>query len=96
MPAKNKGGVASEKPTLTSQLCQQIVVQAAPSPSDFTGPDQVLAEVGIIDTDQANFHRDGITKALKARQFKIDPRTIDSGPAITVSACSASVEANAK
>jgi hypothetical protein len=96
MPRTNPGGAASEKPVLTAQLCQNIVVQATPSPDDFTGPEQVLAEMGVIDSDQAGFHRDGITKALKARQFKIDPRTIKSGPAVTVSDCSASVESNAQ
>ena|ERR1700674_846029 len=96
MPPKNPGGASTEKPPLTPELCQAIVVRNAPKPNNFTGPDQPLGKLGVIDGELTKFHKEGIRVDLRHIQYKIDTKTINSGPAVKVSDCSASVQNNAQ
>lgn len=86
---------ALEKPPLTPELCQAIVVRNAPKPKNFKKPEQLLGELGVFDTELAKFHRKDIRDDLKRIQYIIDTKNIKSGPTVSVSVCSASVQNNA-
>ena len=95
MSTNSPAGAAFEKPSLTPELCQTIVVRNAPKPKNFTKPQQTLGELGVIDAEQAKFHKRNIRDDLKRIQYKIDANSIKSGAAVSVSDCSASVQNNA-
>ena len=97
MSTSSPAGAAFEKPSLTPELCQTIVVRNAPKPKNFKKPQQALAELGVIDAEQAKFHKRNIRDDLKRIQYKykIDANSIKSGATVSVSDCSASVQNNA-
>ena len=95
MSTNSPAGAAFERPSLTPELCQTIVVRNAPKPKNFKKPQQALAELGVIDAEQAKFHKKYIQDDLKRIQYKIDVNSIKSGAAVSVSDCSASVQNNA-
>jgi hypothetical protein len=85
-----------EKPTLTPELCQGIVVRNTPNPKHFKSTAQPLGQLGVIDQHQTKFHNAGIRASVREIQYTIDSDAINSGPAVTVSDCSASVQNGAR
>jgi hypothetical protein len=95
MSTNNPSTAAFAKTPLTPELCQDIVVRNTPRPSNFNAPDQALGELGVIDAEQTKFHKERIRSDLERIQYKINKGEITSGPAVSVSDCSASVQDNA-
>lgn len=96
MPSGTRSGAAAERPALTPQFCQNVVVRNTPKPQLFKDPSQVLGELGVIDSLQVKFHKAAIKSDLQKNQYSIDVDDISSGAAVAVSDCSASVQNNAK
>jgi hypothetical protein len=80
---------------LTQELCQAIVVEAAPDPGSFSGPSQQLFELGVVDAPRARFHRLAIRRRLQEYGYAIGPNEITSGPEVQVDVCRDSVFENA-
>ncbi len=80
---------------LTPDICTTIVVQTTPHPNKFHGPDQLLKDLGILGSPEAEIHKAGIIRELAKLGHAIDASDISSGPAVEVGDCSASVLANA-
>ena len=95
MSNNSPAGAAFEKPPLTPELCQAIVVRNTPKPKNFKKPEQALGELGVVDAEQTKFHKKDIRDDLKRIRYKIDTNNIKSGAAVSVSDCSASVQNNA-
>lgn len=81
-----------ERPVLTPDFCQDIVVRKAPWPDKFNGdPDQDLSALGVVDSDQAAQHKARIQSELHKDQFSIAQADVASGPGVSVGDCSDSV-----
>ena len=85
----------ADRPALTPDLCQKIVVDATPNPGVFTNRSQDLFDLGVVDTVQKQVHQAKIQKALSVIQFQIAQSDITSGPGVTVGDSSDSVLGNA-
>jgi hypothetical protein len=85
----------AERPDLTPDLCQGIVVRATPFPDRFTSRDQDLFDLGVVDPDQTQKHKSKIQSALRKIHYQIAQGDIQSGPGITVGDSSDSVLGNA-
>ncbi|HVY93453.1 MAG TPA: hypothetical protein VHA14_11910 [Bryobacteraceae bacterium] len=86
---------AADRPDLTPGLCQQIVIDATPSPGRFTGRTQDLFQLGVVDTIQKQVHQARIQSALAKIGFQIAQGDVSSGPGVSVGDCSDSVLGNA-
>lgn len=80
---------------LTPAEAQHIVVDNTPFPHNFSGPDQLLKELGILGDKQVAGHKAGIVTDIQARNMTIDENDITSGPGVSVAACRDSVFNNA-
>jgi hypothetical protein len=76
---------------LTPQDAQDIVVNNTPRQKKFTGPDQLLKDLGILGDKQVSGHKAGIVADVQARQMTIDENDITSGPGVDVATCRDSV-----
>lgn len=83
------------RPELTPDLAQSIVVKATPYPDKFQTDGQDLLELGVVDPDQTRKHKYKVQAALAALHYQIAQGEIQSGPGTIVSACTDSVLSNA-
>lgn len=79
------------RPAMTPDLAQPIVIHASPAPQEFTGPEQSLVELGVIDPTQTGLHKANIQDALREMSYAIKQADIKSGPGISVASCRDSV-----
>lgn len=101
MPARKRARAAAlvrattERPELTPDLCQTIVVACTPKggPNDRTVP---LFELGIVDTSQAIKHRYKIQSELHKIHYSIAQADIETGPGVLVGDCADSVLGHAQ
>ncbi|MDQ2844667.1 MAG: hypothetical protein M3Y72_27215 [Acidobacteriota bacterium] len=81
-----------ERPLLTPDFCQEVVVRNAPWPKRFNNdPEQDLSELGIVEKDQAAQHKARIQADLHQNQFSIAQGNIRTGPGVSVGDSSDSV-----
>lgn len=85
----------AERPDLTPDLCQTIVVKATAEPARFTNRSQDLFDLGVVDTTQQQIHKGRVQTVLSKIGYQIAQSDISSGPGITVGASSDSVLGNA-
>lgn len=85
----------AQRPDLTPELCQKIVVQATPESQNFTNASQDLFALGVVDAVQKQVHQGRIQSALSKLNYHIAQGDITSGPGVLVSACVDSVLSNA-
>jgi hypothetical protein len=87
--------VTTERPELTPDLCQKLVVDCTPKgePNDRTVP---LFELGIVDSDQAIKHRYKIQSGLRKIRYSIAQADIETGPGVLVGDCADSVLGHAQ
>ena len=85
----------TEARPLTLEQAQNITVDATPRGKNaFTGPDQLLKDLGVIGDAETNAHKDAIIQRLPAG-VSLDKGAIKSGPAVSVAVCRNSVFTNA-
>lgn len=81
---------------LTPSFCQDLVVEATPLSNKFNGdPNQDLSSLGVVDNFQTAKHKAKIQAALHGAGFSIAQADIQSGPGVSVGACSDSVLSHA-
>lgn len=86
---------AQARPPLTDMLCQSIAVRNTPKPSAFTGPSQLLNDLGVTDPTQTSNHQQAVQSDLNTIGYHIQLSDVTSGPAVSVSDCADSVAKNA-
>ena len=85
----------AHKVQLTPQFCQNVVVAATGNAGSFTGPEQQLRFLGVVDPNRATLHKIAIGNLMTQAGFQINLGQISSGPAVKVAACRDSVFNNA-
>ena len=85
----------TQRPDLTPDLVQDIVVRATPNAGGFINPTQQLLELGVLDDWQASLHSARVQSSLNAIGWHVRRADIDSAPTASVSACTDSVLDNA-
>lgn len=93
MATKRKGASNQvDRPLLTPQFCQDVVVRNTPDKNAFNDKQgQDLSELGVVDTDQAGQHKSNIQNDLHENQYAIKQSDIKTGPGVTVHQCATSV-----
>lgn len=89
--AKSGALPLADRPPLDPATVQRIVVEATPEPDRFSGPDQPLLQLGVIDDTQASLHRARIQGRLGEIGWHIKRVDIGSGPTVSVGDCTDSV-----
>jgi hypothetical protein len=86
-----------DKPPLTPELCQQIVVQSTPDPKSFkpgSDPSKVtLFDLGVCSSTESTIFVKAVMNRL--RPWKINSSAVGSAPATTVQQSADSINDNA-
>jgi len=83
--------IPANRPNLTPDLCQQIVVNVTPEPAKFKDRSQDLFDLGVVDGTQKQIHHGRIQSALSRIGYQIAQSDISSGPGVIVGDCADSV-----
>jgi hypothetical protein len=94
-PKSTKNAEDAGNGELTPQEAQDIVVTNTPRPNKFSGPDQLLKDLGILGDAEVTAHKAGIVADVAKKGLTIDENDIQSGPGIDVATCRDSVLDNA-